>query len=67
MASSLEGENSRSPKTVVELAIAGDLHDQWDERDEELLGRLAPDGLLVVGDLSNGHPRIPREIGRAHV
>ena len=64
MAISLEGENSSSQPGVVQLAIAGDLHDQWDGRDEELLGRLAPDGLLVVGDLSNGHMRIPRALAQ---
>ncbi|MEB3318613.1 MAG: TIGR04168 family protein [Cyanobacteriota bacterium] len=64
MPTSLEGENSGPRGGVVELAIAGDLHDQWDGRDEELLERLAPDVLLVVGDLSNGHTRIPRALAR---
>lgn len=64
MAISLVGRNSEPSGRVVELAIAGDLHDQWDGTDEELLGRLAPDGLLVVGDLSNGHPRIPRALAQ---
>jgi uncharacterized protein (TIGR04168 family) len=64
MAISLEREIS-SPRTgVLQLAIAGDLHDQWDGRDEELLARIAPDGLLVVGDLSNGQERIPRALSQ---
>ncbi|MBM5794488.1 MAG: TIGR04168 family protein [Cyanobacteria bacterium K_DeepCast_0m_m1_088] len=43
----------------MRLAIAGDLHGQWDLSDHALLERLAPDALLVVGDLSDGKPRIP--------
>lgn len=67
MADSLVGESTPPSERVVRLAIAGDLHDQWDGADEELLGRLAPDGLLVVGDLSNGHPRIPRALARLNL
>lgn len=43
----------------MRLAIAGDLHGQWDHSDHALLELLAPDALLVVGDLSDGTPRIP--------
>ncbi len=43
----------------MQLAIAGDLHGQWDSSDHALLALLAPDALLVVGDLSDGKPRIP--------
>lgn len=43
----------------MQLAIAGDLHGQWDLSDHTLLELLAPDALLVVGDLSDGTPRIP--------
>ncbi|MCX5932436.1 MAG: metallophosphoesterase, partial [Cyanobacteria bacterium] len=42
----------------MRLAIAGDLHGQWDRRDVDLLSRIAPDALLVVGDLSDGQQRI---------
>ena len=44
---------------VLQIAIAGDLHDQWDRTDHALLERIQPDALLVVGDLSDGHSRIP--------
>jgi uncharacterized protein (TIGR04168 family) len=44
----------------LRIAIAGDLHDQWHEGDQALLLALAPDALLVVGDLSDGRARIPR-------
>jgi uncharacterized protein (TIGR04168 family) len=47
----------------MRIAVAGDLHDQWDERDNRLLERLAPDALLLVGDLSDGRGRIPRLLG----
>ena len=43
----------------LRIAIAGDLHGQWDHTDEQLLEQLAPDALLVVGDLSDGNGRIP--------
>jgi uncharacterized protein (TIGR04168 family) len=46
----------------LRIAIAGDLHGQWDASDEQLLERLAPDALLVVGDLSDGNPRIPQRL-----
>jgi uncharacterized protein (TIGR04168 family) len=64
MAASLGAGDPAPRAAVLQLAIAGDLHDQWDGRDEELLARLAPDGLLVVGDLSNGHVRIPRALAQ---
>ncbi|MFM7315137.1 MAG: TIGR04168 family protein [Cyanobium sp.] len=43
----------------LHLAIAGDLHDQWDASDHELLARIRPDALLLVGDFSDGDIRIP--------
>jgi len=43
----------------LRLAIAGDLHGQWDGHDHAVLSRLSPDALLVVGDLSDGDARIP--------
>lgn len=43
----------------LNIAIAGDLHDQWDRSDHDLLERIRPDALLLVGDLSDGKPRIP--------
>jgi uncharacterized protein (TIGR04168 family) len=64
MASTLVGPEASSQRGDLHLAIAGDLHNQWDQSDEELLLRLAPDGLLVVGDLSNGLPRIPRALAQ---
>ena len=44
------------------IAIAGDLHGQWDSTDEALLKQLRPDALLVVGDLSDGNGRIPARL-----
>ena len=43
-----------------QIAVAGDLHDQWDERDNRLLELIGPDALLLVGDFSDGRGRIPR-------
>jgi uncharacterized protein (TIGR04168 family) len=44
---------------TLRIAIAGDLHGAWDHSDHALLATLAPDALLVVGDLSDGQQRIP--------
>ena len=62
MAQSLEGQEGFPQREDLRLAIAGDLHNQWDHSDEDLLRSLAPDCLLVVGDLSNGQERIPRAL-----
>jgi uncharacterized protein (TIGR04168 family) len=48
----------------LRIAIAGDLHGQWDVSDEQLLEHLRPDALLVVGDLSDGQQRIPARLAR---
>jgi len=42
------------------IAIAGDLHGLWDSVDELILERLAPDVVLMVGDLGEGEDRISR-------
>ncbi len=47
---------------MLRLAIAGDLHGQWDHHDDALLEQLAPDALLVVGDLADGDVRLPRRL-----
>ncbi|UPM50648.1 MULTISPECIES: TIGR04168 family protein [unclassified Synechococcus] len=49
---------------TLRIAIAGDLHGQWDGLDEEVLSQLAPDALLVVGDLSDGQQLIPKRLTR---
>ena len=64
MAATLEGPSAAPSRGAIRLAIAGDLHSQWDPSDEELLLALAPDALLLVGDLSNGQPRIPRSLAQ---
>ena len=46
----------------LRIAIAGDLHGQWDSSDEQLLQLLNPDALLVVGDLSDGQMLIPARL-----
>ena len=48
----------------LRIAIAGDLHGQWDASDERLLEHIHPDALLVVGDLSDGQQRIPALLAR---
>ena len=49
---------------ILHLAVVGDPHGSWDRSDHELLAKLAPDALLVVGDLSDGQPRIPSLLRR---
>jgi len=48
----------------LSIAIAGDLHGQWDGLDEDLLAQLRPDAFLVVGDLSDGQSRIPARLAK---
>ncbi len=61
------GAGWRKPRhrlATLRIAIAGDLHGQWDGLDEEVLSQLAPDALLVVGDLSDGQQLIPKRLTR---
>ena len=46
----------------VRIAIAGDIHDCWSETDCELLEKLRPDGVLFVGDLSEGDLSVVQSI-----
>ncbi len=48
--------------TIINLAIAGDLHGSWGELDHQVLMKLCPDGLLFVGDLSDGDLKLIRTI-----
>lgn len=52
---------------LLQIAIAGDLHDQWDQQDQDLIEQLRPDALLLVGDLSEGHGRIAALLRRLTV
>lgn len=49
---------------VLRLAVVGDPHGAWDGSDHALLERIRPDALLVVGDLSDGQPRVPALLRR---
>ena len=49
---------------IQRLAVVGDPHGAWDDSDAALLEILRPDALLVVGDLSDGQPRIPALLRR---
>jgi uncharacterized protein (TIGR04168 family) len=40
-------------QTPIKIAIVGDVHEQWDERDRDALHRLAVDLVLFVGDFGN--------------
>lgn len=46
----------------LRLAIAGDLHGQWNDLDARLLDQLQPDAVLFVGDLSDGDLRLVKAI-----
>ena len=50
---SIEG-NFQKNLTDIRIAIAGDLHGSWSQDDLDLLLELNPDGVLFVGDLSDG-------------
>jgi uncharacterized protein (TIGR04168 family) len=49
---------------IRRLAVVGDPHGAWDESDHRLLEQLAPDAVLLVGDLSDGQERIPALLRR---
>ncbi|MEO1003348.1 MAG: TIGR04168 family protein [Cyanobacteria bacterium J06638_7] len=49
---------------ILRLAVVGDPHGAWDGSDAALLERIAPDALLVVGDLSDGELRIAATLRR---
>jgi uncharacterized protein (TIGR04168 family) len=49
---------------VLRLAVVGDPHGAWDGSDHAVLERIRPDALLVVGDLSDGQPRVPALLRR---
>ena len=53
--------------TVTNIAIAGDLHGAWDERDHELLMHIKPDAILFVGDLLDGDLRVIKSIRRISI
>ncbi len=48
--------------SFLQLAIAGDLHGAWYKEDNQLLATLKPDGVIFVGDLSEGDLRIVKLI-----
>ncbi|MFO0105114.1 MAG: metallophosphoesterase, partial [Cyanobium sp.] len=52
---------------IRRLAVVGDPHGAWDKHDGELVQQLAVDALLLVGDLSDGKPRIPAQLRRLAV
>ena len=61
---SADPNRGKNPRKDLQIAIAGDLHGQWDGLDEELLDLLRPDALMVVGDLSDGDQLIAARLGR---
>ena len=44
--------------SLIQIAIAGDLHSEWGEEDNSILEKLNPDAVLFVGDLSDGDLKI---------
>jgi uncharacterized protein (TIGR04168 family) len=51
--SSVARSQSTSPDKTIRIAIVGDVHGQWDERDESALISLGVDLALFVGDFGN--------------
>ncbi len=56
------GKASTFQLSSIRLAIAGDLHGLWGPEDHALLTKLQPDGVLFVGDLSEGDLRFAKSI-----
>ena len=59
---SIEATSVKSLLRVHRIAIAGDLHGAWLAQDEALLMKLKPDGVLFVGDLSDGGLAVLKDI-----
>ncbi len=51
--SSVARSQSTSPDKTIRIAVVGDVHGQWDERDESALISLGVDLALFVGDFGN--------------
>ncbi len=58
------GSASASLLTDIKLAVVGDLHGSWVDQDHELLMKLQPDGVLFVGDLSDGDVKLIKSISK---
>ncbi|MEM9002200.1 MAG: TIGR04168 family protein [Cyanobacteria bacterium P01_F01_bin.86] len=54
-------DTSMSSK-VLRIAIIGDVHDQWDEQDADMLQHLQVDLVLFVGDFGNEAVEVVRSI-----
>lgn len=49
-------------ETTIQIAVIGDVHDQWDEKDIEALQSLGVDLVLFVGDFGNESVEVVRSI-----
>ena len=49
-------------KEQIQIAVVGDVHNQWDERDEKALQHLGVDLVLFVGDFGNEAVEVVRQI-----
>jgi uncharacterized protein (TIGR04168 family) len=49
---------------LVKLAVIGDVHDLWDDADEQCLKQLGIDLVLLVGDFGNEAVEVVRSIAR---
>ena len=63
---SIEGNFQKNLRDI-RIDIAGDLHGSWSQDDLDLLLALNPDGVLFVGDLSDGDLRIVRAISKISI
>lgn len=52
------------PLKPIQIAVVGDVHDQWDERDEAALSFLDADLVLFVGDFGNEAVEIVRRVAQ---
>ncbi len=52
---------------IFNLAVVGDIHGSWSNVDHIILEQLNPDGLLFVGDFSDGDLRITKKINKISI
>lgn len=54
--------DTAAPPATLQIAVIGDVHDQWDEQDIATLQRLQVDLVLFVGDFGNESVDVVRSI-----
>ena len=58
---------NRKTLTNLKIAIVGDCHGQWSEKDLKVLSIIKPNIVLFVGDISDGSIKIIKKINEIKI